>query len=398
MTETQNPVVHLRLAEVLEALPAECLQGEISAHDADTPVALAIPGLMRQLASGRVAVRLRVIAEAVPPSLIRKLGPDDSEREIDLPLHVVVEAVPADVFDPHVPRKQRVPGAEQLPNLFHAHGETDAPAQPAPAATGVEEVSAPVPAPEPRPVEEAAETLDETASDAVAAAPEPPPVLRLPVMVNDTDINSADEAAMAKRLGGIGRVLARRIVAHRPYRSVYDLVSVPGIGKRLFRRITGRNCPLGVMDSTALRQIFPAVPGDTVSLRDVARRVAQMPGVRGCVLSHADGRLLASFWKRGGPAFSGVETITPQIFKQIQKYFDLLKIAGPDAITLFLDPYPVFIKSCGDLFLAVVVSRSRISIRRVELFEALAEELAHRLAAQQTPENRAPENVLASGD
>lgn len=54
------------------------------------------------------------------------------------------------------------------------------------------------------------------------------------------DVNRAD-AAELERLRGIGPVLARRIVAHRdsagPFRSVDDLVAVPGIGPATLARI-----------------------------------------------------------------------------------------------------------------------------------------------------------------
>ena len=38
-------------------------------------------------------------------------------------------------------------------------------------------------------------------------------------------------------LPGVGPVLARRIVAHRPYLRVEDLKKVPGIGETLYRRL-----------------------------------------------------------------------------------------------------------------------------------------------------------------
>lgn len=91
----------------------------------------------------------------------------------------------------------------------------------------------PVPAPEP---------ARELATPAGPAAPAPagagPVAAAAPGA--PLDLNGAGEAEL-DRLPGIGPVLAGRIVAHRaahgPFRSVEDLLAVPGIGPRLYARL-----------------------------------------------------------------------------------------------------------------------------------------------------------------
>lgn len=58
--------------------------------------------------------------------------------------------------------------------------------------------------------------------------------LALPV-----DVNTADEAELAS-LPGIGPVIAKRIVAGRPYASVDDLDRVKGIGEKTLARLRSR--------------------------------------------------------------------------------------------------------------------------------------------------------------
>ncbi len=54
------------------------------------------------------------------------------------------------------------------------------------------------------------------------------------------DINSADAAALAQAINGVGVKRARAIVAYReqhgPFRSVDELVQVAGIGERIVER------------------------------------------------------------------------------------------------------------------------------------------------------------------
>ncbi|MCS7049549.1 MAG: helix-hairpin-helix domain-containing protein [Verrucomicrobiae bacterium] len=50
------------------------------------------------------------------------------------------------------------------------------------------------------------------------------------------DLNRATSRQL-QAIPGIGPVLAERIVSHRPYERVEDLLRVPGIGERLFQRI-----------------------------------------------------------------------------------------------------------------------------------------------------------------
>ncbi|OQA27799.1 MAG: Helix-hairpin-helix motif protein [Verrucomicrobia bacterium ADurb.Bin345] len=59
---------------------------------------------------------------------------------------------------------------------------------------------------------------------------------RRQVLVGSVDINHADERDLTA-LPGVGDVMAKRIVAHRPFSSTNDLMRVPGIGPATLERL-----------------------------------------------------------------------------------------------------------------------------------------------------------------
>ena len=176
---------------------------------------------------------------------------------------------------------------------------------------------------------------------------------------------------------GVGPKLAQRIVAARPYSTQRELGKVPGLGRALYHRMTGDSLPRGRVAMEEISEILGDPAHGMPKFKAVAQAVAELPGVSGCVLSHTDGYLLAQAWKRGKGQSIGA--IAPQLFKQVGKYFELLQMEGPDSMTLFVEPRPVFITRSGDVFMIVFVSRSRLSARRVTFLEVLASELTGRL-------------------
>jgi len=234
---------------------------------------------------------------------------------------------------------------------------------------------APEPAPEPAPAAVAPEPVP------AAPAPEPAPAAAAatrarPLMIGNVDINNASEDELLVGLKGMTRVIAARIVKHRPYDTPFHLGRVPGIGKKLFRSFTGLHLPGRSLDLDAIDNVLTNPDGTLPTFEVVAQRVADLSGVTGCILSHTDGYLLAAAWNRGKVQTIGA--IAPQIFKHVGKYFALLQMSAPDSIMLYVDPRPVFITRQGDVFMIVVMPRTRATGRRLQFFEALAAELVRR--------------------
>jgi competence ComEA-like helix-hairpin-helix protein len=67
-------------------------------------------------------------------------------------------------------------------------------------------------------------------------APDTPPPASTPPQPKPVNVNTATRPELEK-LPGIGRVLAERIIAARPYKSVDDLKKVEGMGEKTFAMV-----------------------------------------------------------------------------------------------------------------------------------------------------------------
>ena len=420
-------VVEVPLSVALDMLPERVSFGGGAADIADKPIRISVTDPYEQMKRGKVLVDVADIAHDIPDSLLAADFRDHLGEKVEVPLSLVVNAVPPeeltsrsargdaseqlegvpDVFlgarakpgaSAYVPgpdrpaapsapaavtaaprREEAVEGAAAVPEspVDPAPAPVEPPpvaAAPDPVAPPPEPESEPEPQPAPAPVEQAASS---EAPEAHPVAEKPVPIDAEAVVVRDVDVNSASAAELARAFPGVGPVLAQRIVEGRPYACALDLGGVEGMSRRLFHRITGQTLPGRGSDTEAVKRVLALEDGKPIDLRDVADRIAALPGISGCILTHEDGYLLASAWD--GRETQSLGAIVPQIFKNMEKYFALLSMDGPGALTIFAEPRPIFITRCGAVFLMVFVPRGRSSIRRFEFLEALAGELVRRM-------------------
>ncbi len=323
--------------------PAPAAPGPAEAEQAELPeVEKAPPGPIEPIAAETELFEPAVYSQA-PPEATEEAETETPTAEVTEPLPEPEPPAPA----PESPARVESPPEAEPPTVSAA----------APTAPEIQPTAAahPVPVPEPE-------------------TPSAPPS---PLYVAGLDINSADASELVDAFEGVGPKLAQRIVAARPYSTQRELGKVPGLGRALYHRMTGDSLPRGRVAMEEISEILGDPAHGMPKFKAVAQAVAELPGVSGCVLSHTDGYLLAQAWKRGKGQSIGA--IAPQLFKQVGKYFELLQMEGPDSMTLFVEPRPVFITRSGDVFMIVFVSRSRLSARRVTFLEVLASELTGRL-------------------
>ena len=73
-------------------------------------------------------------------------------------------------------------------------------------------------------------------SSAIAADADASPPAEMPAEQQPVNVNTATQKELEK-LPGIGKTIAERIIAGRPYASVEDLKKVEGVGKKTFEKI-----------------------------------------------------------------------------------------------------------------------------------------------------------------
>lgn len=424
-------VLSLTVSEALNLVPPPC-RARTAPGDAlsQTRISVPVPEALEQLATGTVRVSLGTIAAQLPPELLSAEARIRANEPIDLPLARVVEAIPLDLLQEQIETKperelgldvvpdpfSRGPAAETGPEVEESlpePGETAAerprteevsePSAPPAAVAREPEEAAEPPAPEPVPsAPPSAPVPVETeipAEPEVPAEPERPrPAAEVPprfapvpekfeppfLFVKGVDINRASRRDLVRSLPGVGPVLARRIHEARPFRTVFELAEIEGVGRRMFHRMTGEHLPLSEAMSGLVNDVLGPSDQPLPPLREVARRIASLPGIHGCLLSHVDGNILAAAGTgRRNKAFCA---IAPQIMKSIDKYLALLKFEPAEGVTLFLDPKPMYITRAGNVFLVVSVPRTRFSLRRIVILDNILAEIVRRMQVHRGPE------------
>jgi competence ComEA-like helix-hairpin-helix protein len=160
-----GPMVALAASAVLEQLPENLRGPAWSADLAIQDVSFPVADLVRQLATGRVAVPAAELAAQLPANVLASV-----DGEVELPLDVVVMSIPPEALSIQGEEDEDVAAAARLGSFFAptaAAPDVPEPATPPPAPEPAEAV----PEPELAPVEPTPQPVPEP----VAAAPAPPP-------------------------------------------------------------------------------------------------------------------------------------------------------------------------------------------------------------------------------
>ncbi len=198
------------------------------------------------------------------------------------------------------------------------------------------------------------------------------------------DLNSAGADEIARRLDGVGRRLAERIVADRskngPFFNLLDLARVPGLGRQTFERITGIKLREDIFrNAGVINMILGHTRDGLPDVRGVAARFATIESFEGCVVAHREGYLVTSSWEDDHSEALGA--FAPQIYKKIAWYIKQLDMGGLESLTVFIEGRPLTLVRSGDIFLVAIHNPRRFSRRDVRLVQAIGAELGRRLAA-----------------
>jgi len=390
--------------------------------DPETKVPLPVEQILPLLSTGRVRIRLALAVRAIPPALLANDLPETDES-IPLPLAEVISQLPPSLFAVSGHQQHSAPAIEESDdaNPFRERSATPALIPEAEPAPFVATVPAPV-VEEAEPVHLAEESLADDEADIftektpVVEEPEPLPA---PVALVETPVvtpaepphvveplaithavevpveppaasttTPAAEPALDERrflinlnrctvedltkLDGVGPALAKRIIsfrdAHGHISSLAELRQIPGIGRKTFRAIAGAS-------PETLNRLLGVEHDQELTLQEIVRLTAALPGIDGCILTAADGLFLTGHL----PAHldeNRLSVFAPQLFKKVGRYARELSVGNVNRISLFTDEQPVSIFQAGAIYLIVVHDAQRFSKALLRRLTRISEELA----------------------
>ncbi len=330
-------IIKLPSRILLGSLP-EDLRGPLWRGDAfpDVAIELERQPLLQQLQKGRVVYPLNDLAIGLPRGWVKS----DPEAHVELNLAELVSALPSDLLQSSSQLDEEMIEVAQMKDFFGPPRAPEAaeaaPAAPTPA-PGKPSADVPPPAgprvPAPavvRPLVRREVRLTapdgwdgvDRAADAGAAV---------------VDINQADYAELSS-VPGLRGGRARLILAFRqqfgPFRGIYELLAVPGIGRKVFRRATGLEPGLRRRGDrhAKLNELLGLPRDERPPLARIAARAAETLGASGCVIAGEDGIVLAA--SEGFADAERYSAIAPKLFRRTRRYLKQLAGSGVNAVYL----------------------------------------------------------------
>jgi competence ComEA-like helix-hairpin-helix protein len=368
--EDQDTVLVLPCKALLQQLPAH-LRGPAWNAQAFPDAKLDVPrdAVLAQLKKGQIQFLLRDFLPVLPPDWVKA----EPTALVNLDLAMVVEAIPLQWFKAALPAAHAADGVKHIPDYFKPATPVARPsAPPAPVAT------------EPAAVEPAV---------AAAAQPPPPPPPVAPPRVlrpgewngveigpdagaHVVDINHTDLKGLLT-LPGIGRLRAEAILKYRQeherFQSIFELAEVPGVGRKLFKQITGLTmrrrdrhevlCALLGLEKTA-----------RPTLAQLAGQLCAQTPVTGSVFSNRDGMPLASAGLTEAEAAS-YAAIVPQLFRRARRYLKTLDPQPLHTLVLPVGEKPVVLMQAREFFLILALAPGAALDPLLQRIAGLAREL-----------------------
>ncbi len=373
--------VRLSLRLALSIMPVGTLRDGVDLSDAEEQtLRIEIPGLYRQLASGRVAMKTSGLAYYIPSHLLNDAASEDPEREVVLPLKDVVGAVGFGALRRHSAAKvrhytniERLDEPFSVPPLYVAPAASSREAEATEAVPSPESPAAAVAPPEP--------SASVSEDDAQRHAPEP---IAADLsddyheVLGNVNINTADLPELMT-LDGVSEALAIRILQHRetygPFKDVFDLRQVPRVGRKTFHRMTGM--PYSRKRHHRGRHLarLLRIPAESVSDLDaIAKALANRPGFSGCVISDGDGLLVAQ--DSAGLFGDKLSAVVPRITRQMQENMNIIEAGPLDSISICIAGRMLTLVSSRNIALTAIHEESRVTKTQLALIRKVGRELA----------------------
>jgi competence ComEA-like helix-hairpin-helix protein len=184
-------------------------------------------------------------------------------------------------------------------------------------------------------------------------------------------------------LDGVSAALADTIIEYRsehgPFDSIFDLGSVPRLGRKTFRRITGMPySDKGIHRRFKLAKLLQMDVNKVSHLPTVAQAVADNTQFAGCLISDSDGMLLA---QTGAEDFAqAFSAVLPRIFSQLQESMNVVDVGNVESISMGVDGQMFTSVSIGRICLTAVHEKNKLTKTQLVLISRVAEELSWMLS------------------
>ncbi|MEI6808501.1 MAG: helix-hairpin-helix domain-containing protein [bacterium] len=421
--------VRLPLGRVMALLPDEFKQADGNVSMPEKTIDFVVDDLFARLAKGRVTVSVAQLVFSVPADLVVPAAYDATGTEIVLPLPDIVAAIDPKLMEQHTSQSYRRynlaamadPFASPKPKVVE---ETAMPAEFAP----VVDKAADLPLPDPvveeavpgAPTLEIAETVAAVVVPAVEAVEPAQEVAEVPVVEDvrhvvvpddsvkpeesvgktpgETVVVTSDpdwECEQTERLGGVNintamdeqlltlegvsAGMARNIVAYRtangPFKSIFHLCRVPGLGRKTFKRITGMPwSDKHLHRKRKLATLLDISSKEVAHLPAVALALANKLNFAGCVISDRDGLVLAG--SRAGDEGESFGAIVPRLIFQIRETVKAVQDGEIESVSLCFRNRMFTVAASGGIYLTCIHQSNKLTLGQLALFNKVAVELA----------------------
>ncbi|MCM8543075.1 MAG: helix-hairpin-helix domain-containing protein, partial [Lentisphaeraceae bacterium] len=207
-------------------------------------------------------------------------------------------------------------------------------------------------------------------------------ILRPSTAPNGIDINRSNLADLC-RLHSAGEKLAQTLIEYREqngdFKSINDLINVPGIGSAVYKSLTGLRSSSDLV--AAERRINKSVGLDTdkdYPLRKIIKEAQEKFDFKSIILSDKDGFEICSSGDKSLLESNSelLAATTPQLFKKTRHFLKQSLLPHPEVFTFYLEDTPVTFGIADEVFMVMVHSSKWPDPKHMKQCRTLINELA----------------------
>ena len=182
------------------------------------------------------------------------------------------------------------------------------------------------------------------------------------------------------RLPGVGPSRAELVIAwrgrHGPFRSIFDLLRIPGVGRKLFLSMTG--LPSAVTKRRdrheRLNALIGLAPEERPSLGRIAEQIRLTLDLDGCLLADGEGVVLSASGGTDGRSELSA-ALAPKLFRRAHRYLVRLAPGGADLLVLPSATPPLALARTGTYYLVAQLKPGEDGLRAAGALAPIGTEL-----------------------